>query len=521
MLTQIRHFQKGILIAVTIIIVIAFTVSYSSYDASRKNLGTEECVFRAYGKCYRLKEAQKLSNTMKVAMQFGMYEFAMDLFGRNRLDQDDTNFIMSLVILRKEAAKMGIEPSFQEIQEAIPNLPALKSQPWMNEDIIQNMLSSNGFTMGDFQDLVSDYLSWQKLRELVASGVEPVPSEVERLYKDEYQRFEAMVVDFKRASFEEKVKPTDEEIQTFYDENKESLNSELKRAFEMVTFTQGALAENATEEQKANARLDFEKFVGKVYSDIATTPSDFLKIANAQKNAVSVNQVKVKKIEALAASDAPERFTSESGLMQGLFTKTLGKGNITKLFKLKDGSSAVFLISDQMDPRPLSLEEAKEQIVKVLKLRTSNEMAQDAANEARNTLLEAIKAGKSFAEAAKGAGLEVRKIPNFSQSEPPAETEDANAILYSVSGTSAGELGEVVAKPNGGGYLLSYVDKIEIYGDSSKETKLGLLSSAQKREDQNNLFAAWFNQRRSEAGAQRRGRIVPEEEIPNEESPAS
>ena len=40
MLTQIRHIQKGTLIVVTILIVIAFAFLYSDYDMGQGRLGT-------------------------------------------------------------------------------------------------------------------------------------------------------------------------------------------------------------------------------------------------------------------------------------------------------------------------------------------------------------------------------------------------------------------------------------------------------------------------------------------------
>ena len=59
MLTQIRHIQKGTLIVVTIIIVIAFAFLYSDFDFVQGTVGAPDCVVKVYGRCYRQKEAQK------------------------------------------------------------------------------------------------------------------------------------------------------------------------------------------------------------------------------------------------------------------------------------------------------------------------------------------------------------------------------------------------------------------------------------------------------------------------------
>jgi len=182
MLTQIRHIQKGTLIVVTVLIVISFAFLYSDFDFVRGTVGRQDCIVKVYNRCYRQKEAEKLASHFDVALELGMYDFAMVLFGENRQDRDPTDFMMSLVILRKEAEKMGIQPTATEIKEAIPQLP-LFQQPWVNAAYVQNnILGPNGFSEGDLANLVKDYLSFQKLRSLIGAGLEAVPSETARLY---------------------------------------------------------------------------------------------------------------------------------------------------------------------------------------------------------------------------------------------------------------------------------------------------------------------------------------------------
>ncbi len=509
MLTHIRHIQKGLLIAVTIVIVFAFAFLYSDYDFVKNTLGTRECVFRVYGKCYRLKEAQKLKNTFMVAMRFGMYDFAMDLFGKERLDDDETNFMLSMVILRKEAEKLGIKPSFEEIQEAIPQLPALQNQPWMDDSAVKNLLAANGFTMGDFQDLVSDYLAWKKIKELLSAGIETVPSEIDRLYKDQYQRYDVTVLDVNRNDYIKDVEVTDEAIQKYYDENKENLMSETKRAFEVVRFTQAEQPETATQEEKDRAAQAFGREINDAYGELAEHAEEFLERAKSKQNAVAKNKVEVKELAAFAPSDAPDFLKGEDQILARLFSGALAKGSVTEPFQMKEGGYAVFKISDEIAPEPLTLEQAKEQIVTAIKNSESNSKASDLANEARQKVLDATKAGKSIADAAKEAGLKTRVIPNFSQSEPPAEIDDANVIMRAVTGVPVGDVSPVVPKPNGEGFLLAYVSKIELYEDSSKDSRQNILGSGQDRSDQISLFDAWFNQRRKDAGVERQGRIIP------------
>src|SRR5690606_22060611 len=81
MLSQLRHIQKGLLIAVTAVIVVSFAFLYSDYDFVGGTFGRQDCEVKVYDRCYRSKEAQKLASHFDVAYQLGMYDFAMVLLG--------------------------------------------------------------------------------------------------------------------------------------------------------------------------------------------------------------------------------------------------------------------------------------------------------------------------------------------------------------------------------------------------------------------------------------------------------
>ncbi|NNE90217.1 MAG: hypothetical protein HKN23_01085 [Verrucomicrobiales bacterium] len=501
MLAQIRHFQKGILIVVTIIIVIAFAFLYSDFDFVRGTMGGgSNCVFKVYGNCYRPKEVVKLQNSFNVARDFGMEDFAMTLFGVRREDSDRTEFAESLVILRKEADRMGIKPSQEEIQAAVPKLPIFQRLPWIDSKAVQQSLAQYGFTLGDFNDLVGDYLAWQQLRDLVSAGIEPLPEEVDRFYNQRYQRYTAHAIDIDRDSFADKVEITDEEIQKYYDDNKDkdlNLKTDPKRGFEVVVFAKTPDAENATEEEKAKARIEFRKWVNRIYSDLAANPDEFRKIAESNVNVVELNSIQTRALEPFAIGGAPDFIKDEPEVINTLFSDLVQEGKITTPFDLSDDRIAVFKMTKRVEPELLPLKKAKDQIVKALKVTKSNQMANDEANEARQKILDAVKAGKSFAEAAREAGLETRELPNFSIAEPPAEMEDAVAIRNAVIGLAEGDVSPVVTKSGGKGYLIVHVDKIVMYEDTSQESRKNIIDISMEREIQRNLFEAWFNRRKA------------------------
>lgn len=503
MLTQIRHIQKGTLIVVTALIVVSFAFLYSDFDFVRGTVGKQDCVVKVYDRCYRQKEARQLASHFDVALELGMYDFAMVLFGENRQDRDPTDFMMSLIILRKEAEKMGIRPTSTEIKEAIPQLP-LFQQPWVNAAYVQNnILGPNGFTDGDLANLVKDYLCFQKLRSLIGVGLEAVPSEVVRLYTKSNQRYTASLVRFDRSEFTKDIKITDEEIKTYYEENKADLNSEAKRSFDYVKFIPKPVVEDATNEEKAKANLNFANAVNRAYADLATDGADFAKVAEQYVGEKAEFTMEQGKLDPFSPAEPVAMLEKEEAILDAIFSPAQQIDAVTVPLQVEGGAYYVFHYSALVEPVPLTLEEATPAIREALTSSQSDRAVSDAASAALAKLNEAVKSGKSFEDASKDLGLKPETLPNFSESEPPADLADASLIVEAVSGLGEKEISRVMERPGGLGRLLVYVDKIEIYKDEELDSKKNSLAAAVENQLDRTLFTSWFNQRRAESGSQR------------------
>ncbi len=504
MLTQIRHIQKGTLIVVTVLVVIAFAFLYSDFDFVRGSVGRQDCVVKVYNRCYRQKEAQKLSSSYDVAFRLGMYDFATVLFGENRRDQDRTDFIMSLVILRKEAEKMGIEPSPEEIKAAITKLPIFQ-QPWVTAEVVENtILGPNGFTDGDLAQLVKDYLSYQKMRDLIGSGVAAVPSEVERIYTKGNQRFIASLVEFDREKALEGIKISEKEIKEYYEENQGTLNSESKRGFEYVKFTPKALAEDATNETKAKASFNFANAVNRAYADLADDEANFKEVAKQYEGEKADFVMAYGNYDAFAAQSPPKELEGNTQVLASLFSELLQSDGVTVPLEADEGGGyLVFHVTEEIAPQPLTIEESTPAIREALLGRKSDRAVNEAANVARAALTEALEAGKPFPAASKAAGVTATELPNFSQQEPPADIDDASLILSAVESLGPKSLSEVIKRPGDSGYFLVYVDALEIYKDEDKSSSERSIAAALEGEYKRRLFSAWFNQRRAESSSER------------------
>lgn len=217
-------------------------------------------------------------------------------------------------------------------------------------------------------------------------------------------------------------------------------------------------------------------------------------------------------LEPFSASSPPEEFAEKGAVIDQLFIETLRYDDVTvPIPSGEDGGYYVFHITEDIAPEPMSLEEATPGIRKALITRNSDRAVNDAANTARTEISEALEAGKDIAAAAKEAGVELIPVPNFSLQEPAPvdEVPDAELIAAAVEGVGAGEISEVVQRAGDAGYLLVYVDRIEIYEDEEKSSAERALSAAVEGGIKRRLFSAWFNQRRAESGSERAGSAEP------------
>ena len=180
---------------------------------------------------------------------------------------------------------------------------------------MRNLLGRYGLSENDLAQLVKDYLCFNKLEELIGSGIQAVPSEVDKSYIQRNRRYTASIVNFDRSDYEKDAEITDEEINKYFEERNKPAepaatqeivqipNAEHapdapveaatppapqfapimtapKRGFQYMKFTPEKLAEDATNEDKSKAEIGFAKQVNRIYSALAAEGADFDKVAS-------------------------------------------------------------------------------------------------------------------------------------------------------------------------------------------------------------------------------------------------
>ena len=501
---------------VLIVIVALFGgLAYFSADYDSRGASGSKCLIEVYGKCYRQQDVERLAQYSRVARELFLVEFQRSLFGVDRLDQDPTDFVTNLLVLRKEAERLQIEPTLEQAKEAIASAPIFSfGQGITDEDLERNLLAPLGLTKADLVQLGKDYVAWQQINDLLAAGTQPVAVEIDKAYVRDNQQFSASRFEFLREGFTDKVEITDEQIQEFFDANQENLLSDEKRSLTMVTFVPPGETEEMTAEQKAEQRLAFNNRVNDIYANAAEVEPEFRDRIQEAAGAEDLTfEIKIEEIASFAAVSPPEGLEGKDEILADIFSPardTEPGRSVTVPYPMEDGGYVMFQITEVTPPAPLTLDESREQIVTALTARESNLLVNEAATAARTKVLEALDAGKPLAEAAKAAGVEPQEMAPFSRNEPPAETDGAAQLVSAALSTPAGSVSDVLPLSLGQGYHFLFVEKSELVESEEEASRKESLRFTAEREYRRLLYQSWFDERLREAGVVRAGPVVPE-----------
>ncbi|MCB1231640.1 MAG: peptidyl-prolyl cis-trans isomerase [Verrucomicrobiae bacterium] len=521
---SLNHFLRGKTMVLIVMAALFLGLAFfgSRYD-SRGGASGPTCRIKIYGKCYRDQEVQRMAQFFVISRQLFFVEFAMSLFGENRLDGDPTDFVTNLIVLRKAGEQLGIEPTTEEAKEAIRNAPVFSMQPGLTDaDLEANLLSPRGMTMADLVQLGKDYLTWRKIADLLDAGNSPVPIEIEKAYVRNNQQFTASVAEFLRENFVDKVELTDEKVKTYYDENlgrelpdgTKELYSDEKRGLLMVKFAPPAETEEMTAEKKAEQKLAFNTRVNEIYAHLADDETKFAELAKkAAANPENNFEITTKAIPPFSMETPAEEIKGKEEILNDLFSGARGTEpgrSVTVPYPQEDGGFLMFQITEIVEPQELTLDQAREQIKKAIEARESNLLVNEAATDARAKMLEALEAGKPVAEAAKVAGTELKALEPFTKNSPPAKVDSAGQLVQAALQTQPGSVSEVLPMTLGKGYQFLFVDKVELVESKDEPSRKDTLRNAASGEYRRAIFQAWLRQRLADAGISRDGPVVPE-----------
>jgi peptidyl-prolyl cis-trans isomerase D len=491
MVNLMRKYQQGLLMVVTFFIIICFAWLYNDYGQARG--GADGVAAVIYDKPVKYNQFERAMRRFDVARDMGVIELLMALAGDARSQEEaKRNFALNTYVLRHEADAMGVEPTDAEILEQIKALPFFQTNGVYDHarytSYVQ-FLPSRGFNEKEIEDIVKDRLRVEKLRELVTGNLSAAPSEVRRAFEEANQKVELSYVRIKEEDVAKEVTISDEDLKKAFEERKDTFKSDEMRKVKFVSFVIPEEKKKLAGKERA---AELQKLVDKAQEfSIAMTASEAKLEEVAQKFGVTVAET-----PEFPRREAPAELGETDAAATTAFEKlTLEKPNSDPIPSEKRDGYFILQLSGITPSRPQTFEEVKTRLADTLKRDRVNELLTTRTTELRAKLDAELKAGKSFADAAKGVGLTPETMEPFSQAAPPKVEGNPDAMMIARASMESkeGQLSEPI--PSRSGRILFRVEKRQPIDEAAFEKEKPNLIERLAGAHAEQVFHMWIQER--------------------------
>ncbi|MDQ6810248.1 MAG: peptidyl-prolyl cis-trans isomerase [Verrucomicrobiota bacterium] len=503
MITVLRKHHRWLMIVIAILAIpFCFYFTKTDLSAARSDhLGT------IYGRTVTRVEFQRNARLVNLARDLGMMTLLQDLTsGATSETTAYAEFTWNRLVLRHEAERLGVRPTSDEIVEFVRTLRPFRNETGFDinkyNEFTQTALPSLGFTEAQIEELASDQLSLDRVKDLLGAGVHLAESESKQNYEQAYGKMQVAVVRLRNEDFAKDVKISDEDITKYFEAHKEQLKTDEKRRVEFVAFGLNEAEKKLTGKERVDA---LQKLADRA-NDFSQTLLD--KNVNFGQAAAKFSTPLEATGEFTAAAPDP-KLAVDPQLAQYAFQLT-AQEPYSDAIQVKDGFYIMHL-AGKTDARPLTLDEARPKVVEALKNERTRELAATKGAQVANQLRDAIKAGTPIDAAAQQLGLKAERIPPFSlvdnpltpplaPKDKPPDAPDLPAIKSAVGELSPGEATDYVPSETGG--LVAVLEKREPIDPASYEQGKALFDARYIRNKRSIAFYEWLRDRRGDAKIQ-------------------
>jgi SurA N-terminal domain/PPIC-type PPIASE domain len=503
MMKLLRKHRDWLMIVIAILAIpfIFYFVQRPDYGAMRADKFA-----RIYDRDVSMLEAQQMVRLLTLAQALGMSDFVQTLTAGAGMNPNQTavEFVVNLVVLRHEAARLGIRPGYAEIANVVRTLPAFQGDSGFDmkkfTDFAQNALGPMGLAEEHIEQLVRDQLSLNQIKQLLAAGVTLPKGELDENFQRGHDTLFVTVIRFQSADLGKDITVSDEEIKKHYDAHKAELKTDEKRKVEFVSL---ALTD---EEKKLTGKERIEAL--QKLSDRATDFTQALLEKGADfKQAAAKFQLPVHETGEFAKAEPDPQLKVDAQLGPAAFKLSTQEPNSDPV-QLADGFYILHL-AGITEARPLTLEEAKPKVVETLQKSKAKELMSTKAADVVQQLRETKQSGQPLEAAIqKTVG---KKIPPFSlieEEKPKSEDKDPKknepadlpAIKQAVAFLNPGEVSDFV--PAGENGFVAVLEKRQPIAEAGASEKKAAYEKRLLDNKRQIVLMEWLRDRGQAAGLQ-------------------
>jgi hypothetical protein len=514
MVNIIRRFQQPFLIVFTFFAIVSMVVFFNAPNVRNGGFGPSDRVATLYGRPVSRTKLDRAFKRFDVLAQrelmMSMFEYIGALAGGSQTrNEGEQNIVWNTMVLEHEADQLGIRPTPEAIDNAIKDLPVLKTNGVFDYAkfslFTQNLLMPRGFTTDELGEIIGDDLKLKKIKEVIGASVGASPFEVREAYIERYQKSQVSVVRFKFDEFKAAAEAKDEDVKKLFEDRKATLKAPEKRKVKFIAFTlekqekplMGRERAAAMEKLLTQAQ-DFAQAMTEKGADFKAVAAAFQAKAAKPAEGEPKFQVKVGETPAFSATEPPAELEHSAEAAAAAFHLTKADPNSDALLAGNSSYVALQLLSVE-EARPLTFDEAKPELVSQLKEQSARESMGISASLIRGILDQVRKTGGNMEEVAKGGHATFAKLPPFSEAEP-LKDPDAQAISAKAAEMSEGEISEFVQTQSGG--LLVLLDKKLPIDEAAFEKEKANTAKQIVQGKQEALLRDWIEARRKAAKLQ-------------------
>ncbi len=362
-------------------------------------------------------------------------------------------------LLLQEARRLGLETSDEELRNEIGMMPEFQADGRFDQNRYLQILRANRLAPAQFENERRAELTLRKLYGLIGDSVMVTENEVKDRYRFEQEKVNLSYVRLSAEPFLPQVQITEEEIQAYYQQNRETMKEPLKVQVEYIAYpldhfaSKIPVSDREVEEfykthlktkfhQPKAARLRHIFFRAPQEADAQQKEKSRLKAAavlrEAQQGKDFAQLAKTFSEDPSASNGGDLGFLPEGQMLAPLDRAAfaLRKGQISGLIETPMGYH-ILKAEETREPKTQSLAETRSEIMNEIrkekgKTETGNAAAADRGKALSGTPLSQLAKERGLASAQSGLFSQFEVVPEIG----PVEEFNRGAFSLSMNETS-------------------------------------------------------------------------------------
>ena len=410
MLDFVRNKQKSIIIKIAFaIIILSFVIGYAMLSSPGGPAGEDQSAEAAIvnGKTIAFNDFQTTySNLYQVYQNIYQDQFTPALEKQLKLAEKTLDSLIDQVLLQDEAERQQIEISGKELVDAIANIPAFQENGVFSKDRYLQVLAYQRLSSEQFEAMQRSELITTKVREQLQAGVTVTDEEIDEEFRNNNEKVNLNYVSLTPASFEKKVKVTDEALATYFAEQQEVFRTPEMVSLRYLQFVPERYIDEVTfdenELEKYHRRhLDQFEILEKIKAShiLIKVDEGTDETVRAEKKAFAeklLEEVKAgKDFAELARVNSDDAASAVKGGNLGYFTRgSMVKPFEQAAFNMKPGDISevvettfgyhIIKVEEYTEPGVRSLEESMDEVKAGLRQEKAKQLAFEKAMDAYN-----------------------------------------------------------------------------------------------------------------------------------------